>query len=146
MTTKSIDEALNISNEIKEVRESSVVKFESGSVRPNEQDIIDDYNFARSTLRDLIEKGGEALNDAISLTKESPQPRTIEVTATLISQIASVSKDLLSLSKTAKEIESKVNSPGVGTPTEGPQNNLYITTEALSEMLNSVESEKDDEQ
>jgi len=138
MSHKQISESLDIAidEDASIIEEVEIVRFQSGTLKPTDQDIADDYNFARQTLRDLVEKGSEALGEAIKLTKESPQPRTIEVTATLINQVASVSKDLLSLSKVAKEIESKIPSSGLPDENGKVENHLHITADTLTDMLN----------
>ena len=87
--------------------------------------IADDYEYARGSMINVIEKGQEALNDMLDVAQRSQHPRGYEVVATLISTLANANKDLLDLTKKRKELEQ--NSDG------GPStvnNNLYIGSTA----------------
>lgn len=87
--------------------------------------ITDDYEYARGSMINVIEKGQEALNDMLDVAQRSQHPRGYEVVATLISTLANANKDLLDLTKKKKELEQ--NSDG------GPStvnNNLYIGSTA----------------
>ena len=77
----------------------------------------DDYQLARSTLRNLIYKSENTLDDMIELAKNSEHPRTYEVAGQLIKTVSDVAKDLMDLQKKAKEL--KKDDP------DGPRN---ITT------------------
>lgn len=70
-----------------------------------EKDVQSDYDLARNTLRNLIEKGEEALDDMMTVAKGSELPRAFEVTSTLINTIGGAAKDLMSLQKTMKDIK-----------------------------------------
>ena len=54
----------------------------------------DDYQLARSTLRNLIYKSENTLDDMIELAKNSEHPRTYEVAGQLIKTVSDVAKDL----------------------------------------------------
>lgn len=69
------------------------------------EEIQDDYDLARNTLRNLIEKGEEVLDDMMAVAKGSESPRAFEVTSTLINTIGGAAKDLMSLQKTMKDIK-----------------------------------------
>lgn len=70
----------------------------------NTKDVQDDYEFARTTLRNMVEKGEEALDDMMAVAKGSEHPRAFEVTSTLINTISGAAKDLMALQKTMKAI------------------------------------------
>lgn len=139
---EDISKSLGIEHEIEEdIDVGEIVKFEPNAVQPTNQDLIDDYTFARKTLRDLIERGQESLLSAIKLNAESPGPRNIEVTATLINQISGAAKDLLALSKTAKEITGNDNKKiavdldDIVGDNNNSEKTIELTAEDLSEML-----------
>ena len=93
--------------------------------KENNNHIVDDYEYARGSMINVIEKGQEALNDMLDVAQRSQHPRGYEVVATLISTLANANKDLLDLTKKKKELEQ--NSDG------GPStvnNNLYIGSTA----------------
>lgn len=85
----------------------------------------DDYNYARGSMINVIEKGQEALNDMLDVAQRSQHPRSFEVVATLINTLANANKDLLELTKRKSDLDLKSN--------KGPStinNNLYIGSTA----------------
>ena len=87
--------------------------------------IDDDYQYARGSMINVIEKGQEALNDMLDVAQRSQHPRGYEVVATLIGTLANANKDLLELIKKKKELEHT----GDGGPST-VNNNLYIGSTA----------------
>jgi hypothetical protein len=70
-----------------------------------EIDQEDDYQLARSTLRNLIYKSENTLDDMIELAKNSEHPRTYEVAGQLIKTVSDVAKDLIELQKKVKDLK-----------------------------------------
>jgi hypothetical protein len=66
--------------------------------------VEEDANFARSNIRELITKGNQAMDQLLSVAKESEHPRAYEVAATLIKSLADMNKDLLDLQKKRKDL------------------------------------------
>jgi hypothetical protein len=64
----------------------------------------EDYELARSTLRNLIFKSEGTLDEMIELAKSSEHPRTYEVAGQLIKTVSDVAKDLLALQKQVKDL------------------------------------------
>lgn len=115
-----------------------VVEIKSDIKPPVEEtgeEIQDDYDLARNTLRNLIEKGEEALDDMMAVAKGSEHPRAFEVTSTLINTIGSAAKDLMSLQKTMKEIKKPV--AGEEAPKNITNNNIVFQG-STSELLNHI--------
>lgn len=100
-----------------------------------------DFEYARTNMYDIIEKGQEALIGILDVANMSQHPRSYEVAANLIKTLSDVNKDLLQLAKTKKEIE-KIE----GTD-EGPKtinNNLFVgSTSELQKMLKSNKNESE---
>lgn len=65
----------------------------------------DDYLLARSTLRNLIHKSEDTLDQMIELAKNSEHPRTYEVAGQLIKTVSDVAKDLMDLQKKVKDLK-----------------------------------------
>lgn len=65
----------------------------------------DDYQLARTTLRNLIHKSENTLDDMIELAKNSEHPRTYEVAGQLIKTVSDVAKDLMELQKKVKDLK-----------------------------------------
>jgi hypothetical protein len=74
----------------------------------------------------------------INLAKNSEHPRTYEVAGQLIKTMSDVAKDLLSLQKQAKELDSGTqdNNPSIGT-----QNNIVFAG-TTTELLKLLKNEK----
>jgi len=65
----------------------------------------DDYQLARNTLRNLIVKSEDTLDQMIDLAKNSEHPRTYEVAGQLIKTVSDVAKDLMELQKKVKDLK-----------------------------------------
>lgn len=112
------------------------------SNRETEKD--DDYQLARHTLRNLIMKGEDTLDEMINLAKNSEHPRTYEVAGQLIKTMSDVAKDLLTIQKQVKEIEApSKNSNQIGNQT----NNVFVgSTEELIKLLKKEDLKTIDQQ
>jgi hypothetical protein len=97
-------------------------------------DVEDDYDLARRTLREVITKGSSALDDALMLARSSEHPRAYEVTGQIMKTVSDVAKDLLALQKQKQDID-RPNKDA--TPQIAQQNNILFTgsTEDLLKML-----------
>jgi hypothetical protein len=71
---------------------------------PTNDAIDDDANFARCNIRNLIEKGNQAMDDLLNVAKASEHPRAYEVAAGLIKNLADLNKDLLEIQKRRKDL------------------------------------------
>lgn len=86
-------EPLEIKSEIIEVKET----------------IQDDADFARQNIRHLIEKGNLAVDNILSVAKESEKARDYEVAANLIKSLSDLNKDLMEIQKRKKDLSSNKN-------------------------------------
>lgn len=104
----------------------------------NEPSTDNDYEYARTNLYDIIEKGQEALTGILDVANMSQHPRSYEVAANLIKTLSDVNKDLLQLAKSKKEIDKQSEK-------ENPQtinNNLFVgSTSELQKMLKAKDNE-----
>ena len=96
-------------------------------------EINDDYDFARARYYNLAEKSDEAIDLMLDLARESEHPRAFEVLSTMIKQNAEVADRLMDLQKKRKEVrlvDQKEN------PQQLTQNNVYVgSTTDLQRML-----------
>jgi len=90
-----------------------------------QNNIVDDFEYARGNMIAVIEKGQEALSGILDVAGMSQHPRSYEVVATLVKAVADANKDLLELSKKRKDLE-KVDNGGPQTV----NNNLYLGSTA----------------
>lgn len=76
--------------------------------------IESDADFARKNIRNLIEKGGFAIEDLLQVAKHSESPRAYEVAANMIKNLSDLNKDLLEVQKRKKDlVVDKSSSNGV---------------------------------
>lgn len=121
-----IAEALNI----------APLEVSATSVQVINNPIEDDYQYARSNIINIIDKGQEALNDLLNVAQASQHPRGYEVIATLIKTVSEANKDLLELAKSKKAVEGDKQPQKV-------TNNLFVgSTAELQKMLKDVDDKK----
>ena len=124
----SIDKALDV--------ESSIV--ESKPMKPvppkvERDDISKDYEYTRTNLYSLIEKGQEAINGIMELAGESASPRAYEVAGQLIKSVADTTDKLADLQKKVKDLEEDNTKKG---PNNVTNNALFVgSTSELSKLL-----------
>ena len=100
--------------------------------------VEDDFDQARQTLKRLIDKGESALDDMMTVARQSDHPRAFEVTGQLIKTVAETAKDLMSLQKAKRELQ---------TPEEakqqqiGTQNNIVFAG-STNELLRALRKDK----
>ena len=105
---------------------------------PNEQQ--KDYEYSRSQLYRLVERGQEAVDGILEIAQESGHPRAFEVAGQLIKSVADTTDKLIDLQKKMKDIEA----PTKNGPTT-VNNSLFVgSTAELSKLikqglLNNVE-------
>lgn len=83
-----------------------------------------DYEYARGRMITIIEKGSEALDDALNLAQQSQTARAYEVVSDLVKTLAQTNKDLLELMKQKKELEIDNGGP------KTVNNNLFVGSSA----------------
>lgn len=66
------------------------------------QDMIDDYEFSRSILRGLINRGTSVLEGAMIVAAETENTRAYDTAATIMKSIAEMTKDLMSMHTAVK--------------------------------------------
>jgi hypothetical protein len=133
---KKLDALFNLEPTEEETTELVVPeKFNSNKVLDQE----DDYQLARQTLRKLIVKGEDTLESLIELSKNSETPRHYEVAGQFIKTLSDVSKDLLTLQKQVKELETEESPSRINT-----QNNVVFagSTNDLMKILGKKDDGK----
>lgn len=94
----------------------------------------DDFDLARNTMRDLIQKNESVINDLVNLARNSESARVYEVTGQLIKTQAEMAKDLMILHKQKKEVDGDRSSDSQSIKT---QNNIVFagSTADLMKMI-----------
>lgn len=89
-------------------------------------DISADFATARKNIRDIIDSGGDALDNALELAKESEHPRTYEVVGQLIKVLVDANKDLLNIHKQRKELTAESEA----SPAKNVTNAIFVGSTA----------------
>lgn len=97
-----------------------------------------DFEYARQNLKQLIEKGKESLDNAISLAESLDSPRGFEVVSNFAKQLAEMNKDLIDLYKQRKDAEKEKI-----TVNNNTTNAIYVgSTSDLQDLVNQDRSRK----
>tara|TARA_R110002073_G_scaffold103239_2_gene233752 strand:+ start:31 stop:405 length:375 start_codon:yes stop_codon:yes gene_type:complete len=116
-------EVLNIEPPVLEVIEPST-----------NNEVEDDYDYARKNLRDLIDSGMGDLNTVMDIARQSESPRAFEVATNLMKTLTDTNKDLLELAKKKKELTQEKN-------TQNVTNALFVgSTADLQKMIQGKSS------
>ena len=127
-----IDTALNIESniEVSTTPEGGCLKRQD-ALKNVTDDVDKDYEYTRSNLYSLIEKGQESLNGIMELAGESASPRAYEVAGQIIKSVADTTDKLMELQKKVKEIDEDKRKP-----TQVTNNAVFVgSTSDLSKML-----------
>lgn len=68
------------------------------------KDVDADYNYARSNLYNLIDKGNEAVDAILEVARESQHPRAFEVAANMLKHLSDMNDKLLALQKSKRDL------------------------------------------
>ena len=120
---KQLDEILNIESDIKE--KTQVVKLPERS-----ENIETDYRYARENLYGLVERGQDAIEGILQLSKETEHPRAYEVAGQLIKTVGETAEKLIDLQQKLKKLEDEEQKVGT------QHNHLYVgSTSELQKFL-----------
>ena len=99
-------------------------------VKPADDKLENDFQYARENLYNIIERGTDALNGIVDLANQSQHPRSFEVVADLVRTLSGANKDLLDIQKKMKDMDPERNGP------KKVENNLFIgSTKDLTDLL-----------
>jgi len=70
-----------------------------------EQDLDQDYEESRKTIKDLVNKGNQAIDHLLAIASESEHPRAFEVVATLIKNTAEANEKLMTMQKAVRDMK-----------------------------------------
>ena len=130
-----LNEAFNVDAEI--VPEST--KKEVPVKKAKETDVVDDYEYSRAQLYNLVEKGQEAIQGALEVAQSSDHPRAYEVAGNLIKHVADITEKLLDNQKKLKDIEEEKVQKGPSTVNNAV---FFGSTSELQKILKQQASDK----
>lgn len=107
--------------------------------KTNEDQLENDFEYARRNMYDIIEKGQEALIGIMDVAGQSQHPRAYEVMANLIKTMAETNKDLLDLNKKKRDMLPKEEAP------KQMANNMAVFVGSTSELQAMLMKKKTEE-
>ena len=120
---QKLDAILDIESEIKQ--ETAVVKLPD-----RKENVETDYRYARENLYNLVERGQDAIDGILELSKETEHPRAYEVAGQLIKTVGETAEKLIDLQSKLKKLEGEEQKVGT------QHNHLYVgSTSELQKFL-----------
>ena len=120
---KQLDDILDISQDIKQ-KSTEVVK-----VPERTEHAETDYRYARENLYNLVERGQDAIDGILDLSKETESPRAYEVAGQLIKTVSDTAEKLIDIQKKLKDLEKEND-------VKTQHNHLYVgSTSELQKFL-----------
>jgi methylmalonyl-CoA mutase N-terminal domain/subunit len=133
---KDLDDTFNVETEVVEDDQVKIKKTSLSKESTATNDVRKDYEYTRGNLYSIIEKGQEALDNALELAVEGGQPRAYEVVGQLIKNVSDATDKLLDLQKKLKGIE---DTSITKSQTNVTNNALFVgSTADLSKFLKST--------
>ena len=118
-----LDAILDIESDIKE--KTAVVKLPDRT-----ENVETDYRYARENLYNLVERGQDAIDVILELSKETEHPRAYEVAGQLIKTVGETAEKLIDLQSKLKKLEGEEQKVGT------QHNHLYVgSTSELQKFL-----------
>ena len=132
-----LDKAFDIVESIDDVTPKAEVKKPPKKVETQDQ-VQDDYEYARGNLYALVDKGQAAVNGALDLAMSSDHPRAYEVAGQLIKHVGDVADKLMALQKDKKAVKEESAKKVV------TNNSLFVgSTADLQKMLKNASKKTD---
>ncbi len=103
---KNMDEIFDLAESkpmIEVIDESRVTPMDKPSIQ--QDDVMDDYQYARENLKNIIDSAQQSIDDLSSIASTSESPRAYEVLSGLMKTIVDANKDLLELQKKVKQLK-----------------------------------------
>ena len=142
---KNLSDALGIEHlpVPKEEVKQEIVEF----VPAENEDGDEDYRLVRNTLRNLIEKGNDALEDISTIARQNESARGFEVVANLIKTVGETSKDLYNLQKMKRDL--KEPDPASDPRKKSAENinvEQAVFVGSAAELLSAIKKQREDGQ
>lgn len=118
------------------VQRTEVITQDGEIITPAHQKVENDYDTARTNLRELLTTGKAALEHALEVAKSSEHPRAFEVVGNLMKQLADVNQQLMDI----HQQKQKLDGPKEVSKREVTNNNVIFTgsTADLNKMLKNM--------
>ena len=132
---QKLDELLNIQGEIVEVEKNLPTLSKTNHSKQEEQN--SDYKYSREVFYGLVERGQDAIDGILELSKETEHPRAYEVAGQLIKTVSETAEKLIDIQKKLKDLEKEDSS------VRTQHNHLYVGSTSELQKFLKKESKKD---
>lgn len=126
-------------DEIREEEKSLPVEVEETSVpaviSEEDDENVQDLETARQNIQGIIATGDDALQEMLTIAKQSESARAFEVVSTLMKTLLDANKDFVDISTKKKFAKEELNGPKEAAQTNVTNNNLIVSTADLLKML-----------
>ena len=143
---KNLSDALGIDHDAPAEPKKEVVPYEPPSSGLTDQE--EDYILARKVLRNLIEKGNDAIEEISTIARQNESARGFEVVSTLIKTVGDTTKDLYNLQKMTKDLKepAKDSDPRIKNPDAGNINvEQAVFVGSAAELLSAIKKKKEED-
>ena len=131
MSEDRVDKNLNEVFEIEPVVVDTEIIEPSRPKQVENQKVDTDFHEVRKSLKDIIDRGSEAIDGILQVASETESPRAYEVAAQMIKTVADANKDLLEIHKKLKDIRKETT-----TVNNTTNNSLFVgSTKELQMFL-----------
>ena len=96
---------------------------------------LQDIEKVRKNIESVIDIGKDAMEEMLSIAKQSEQPRAFEVVSTLMKTMLDANKDYADISTKKKFAKEELLGPKEAAQTNVTNNNLIVSTADLLKML-----------
>ena len=94
-----------LNENLSEILEIEPIKTQVPAVIDDNSEADNDFELAKTTIRNMMAKGEDVLEELVVVAKESESPRAYEVAATLIKTVTEAAKDMLEVHKRIADIK-----------------------------------------
>jgi len=101
-----------------------------------------DFDYARTNLYSVIERGTDALEEMMEVAAQSQHPRAYEVVSTIMKTLIDANKDLVGMSD--KKLEQKENeeNPKSGPETVNQSMHFHGSTEDMRKLIEKMKNDE----
>lgn len=99
------DVEIKVEHSVQEILPAVQEPTKFGTPARLEQDLDQDYEESRKTIKELVNKGNQAIDHLLAIASESEHPRAFEVVATLIKNTADANEKLMTMQKAVRDMK-----------------------------------------
>ena len=140
---KNLSDALGIPHEPVEEKKQEVIPYEAPPSDLTDED--EDYILVRKTLRNLIVKGNDAIEEIATIARQNESARGFEVVSNLIKTVGETSKDLYALQKTKKDLREP--NPDSDPRKKNPEGHINVEQAVFvgstAELLSAIKTKRE---